>query len=90
MVADPDQACIDISSAAVPFWKQWEGETFMAIGMQDKMLGPNVMNIMRSIIKNCPEPLEVENAGHFVQEFGDQVAMKALASFSSPTTRVKT
>ncbi|MCG7954425.1 MAG: haloalkane dehalogenase [Candidatus Thiodiazotropha taylori] len=81
IVANPDQACIEISSAAVPFWQQWQGQTFMAVGMQDKMLGPEVMNTMRSVIKGCPEPLEVEEAGHFVQEFGEQVATKALASF---------
>ncbi len=90
MVANPDQTCIEISSAAVAFWQQWEGETFMAVGMQDKMLGPDVMNIMRSVIKDCPEPLEVEEAGHFVQEFGEQVATKALASYSSLTKRAKT
>ena len=83
MVANPDQASIEISSAAIPFWQQWQGETFMAVGMQDKMLGPDVMNLMRSVIKDCPEPFEVEEAGHFVQEFGEQVAKKALASFSS-------
>lgn len=89
IVANPDQACIDISSAAIPFWQQWQGESFMAIGMQDKMLGPDVMNFMRTVIKGCPTPLEVPEAGHFVQEFGEQVAKEALASFSMNDTKVK-
>ena len=82
MVADPDQACIAISSKAVPFWQSaWKGESFMAIGMQDKMLGTTVMHFMRGIISACPEPLEIADAGHFVQEFGDTVADAALRHF---------
>lgn len=79
IVAAPDRACIDISKSAAQFWREvWEGDTFMAIGMKDKMLGPPVMNFMKSIINGCPEPLEVPDAGHFVQEYGDYVAKCAL------------
>ena len=53
----------------------------MAIGMKDKMLGPSVMNFMKDVIKGCPEPLEVPDAGHFVQEYGDTVATEALKHF---------
>ena len=53
----------------------------MAIGMQDKMLGPGVMYYMTDLIKGCPEPLEVPNADHFVQEQGELVASKALEHF---------
>jgi pimeloyl-ACP methyl ester carboxylesterase len=84
IVANPDKACIDISSRAFTFWKEeWEGDTFMAIGMKDKMLGPDVMHFMQSVIKGCPTPMEVEDAGHFVQEFGDVVARRALAHFNN-------
>lgn len=83
MVANPEQACIDISAAAVPFWStQWDGETFMAIGMKDEMLGPVVMNHMQALIKGCPAPFEVSEAGHFVQEFGVEVANAALKQFN--------
>ncbi|MES9993998.1 MAG: haloalkane dehalogenase [Candidatus Thiodiazotropha sp.] len=82
IVANPDQVCIDVSSKAFPFWSdQWNGESFMAIGMKDKMLGPSIMNYMKDVIKGCPEPLEVPDAGHFVQEFGDLVANAALKQF---------
>ena len=82
IVADPDQNCIEISSASIPFWqKQWTGETFMAIGMKDRMLGPEIMNYMKTLIKDCPEPLEIPDAGHFVQEFGELVATEALKQF---------
>ncbi|WED20815.1 haloalkane dehalogenase [Vibrio sp. JC009] len=82
MVANPEQTCRDISSKAIPFWStQWEGESFMAIGMKDGMLGPAVMNNMQSLIKNCPQPMEINEAGHFVQEFGEEVAIAALKHF---------
>lgn len=77
----PDAPGVDISLKAIPFWKQWTGETFMAIGMRDKMLGPGVMNIMKNLIKGCPEPLELPDAGHFVQEQGELIAERALAHF---------
>lgn len=83
IVANPDSSCIEISTAAFSFWKEhWAGETFMAIGMKDKMLGPDVMNYMKDVINGCPTPLEVPDAGHFVQEFGELVASKALKHFN--------
>ena len=73
---------VETSLKAVPFWsEQWEGETFMAIGMKDKMLGPDVMYYMKDLIKGCPEPLEIKDAGHFVQEHGEIIAEKALEAF---------
>lgn len=82
IVANPDKACIDISSQAFSFWKeQWQGDSFMAIGMKDEMLGPPVMHFMKDTINGCPEPMEVPGAGHFVQEFGDAVARAALKHF---------
>ncbi|MEO1081204.1 MAG: haloalkane dehalogenase [Pseudomonadota bacterium] len=82
IVAHPDPVCVATSLSSIPFWQNdWSGESFMAIGMQDQMLGPDLMSYIRTLIKGCPEPLEVEGAGHFVQEFGDEVARRALESF---------
>jgi hypothetical protein len=53
----------------------------MAIGMKDPVLGAPAMNALAQIIRGCPPPLEIEDAGHFVQEWGDQVAKAALAHF---------
>ena len=61
--------------------KEWNGKTFMALGMQDPVLGPPVMKGLRKLIQGCPEPLEIDDAGHFVQEWGDVVASKALEHF---------
>ena len=72
----------DISRMARDWFQtEWVGESFMAIGMQDPVLGPSVMRKLRKIIPGCPEPLELKEAGHFVQEWGDIVAKKALESF---------
>ena len=53
----------------------------MAIGMQDPVLGPPAMHMLRKIIKGCPEPMEVNDAGHFVQEWGEPIATAALETF---------
>jgi len=60
---------------------KWSGETFMAIGMRDPVLGPPLMKALRKMIVGCPQPFEIAEAGHFVQEWGEQVATKALETF---------
>jgi haloalkane dehalogenase len=60
------------------FGTQWSGKTFMAIGMQDPVLGPPVMRGMAKLIRNCPPPFEVAEGGHFLQEWGEPVARAAL------------
>ena len=60
---------------------EWSGESFMAVGMQDPVLGPALMRALQSVIKGCPPPLEMADAGHFVQEWGDAVAKRALEAF---------
>lgn len=59
----------------------WRGESFMAIGLRDPVLGKPVMEELRSTIRGCPPPLEVPEAGHFVQEWGEPIATAALAAF---------
>ncbi|MEM1413384.1 MAG: haloalkane dehalogenase [Myxococcota bacterium] len=79
----PDAEGITVSRAAARFWNEtWTGQSFMAIGMRDAMLGPSVMHPMRELIRGCPPPLEIAEAGHFVQELGEEVAERALASFA--------
>ncbi len=63
------------------FASEWHGESFMAIGHQDPVLGPPAMNLLRRHIPNCPDPLNLHHAGHFVQEWGDEVAVAALKHF---------
>jgi haloalkane dehalogenase len=71
-----------ISRQAQDFWRdQWAGDSFMAIGMQDPVLGPAAMNSLQRQIRNCPPALEVAEGGHFVQEWGGPIAQAALAHF---------
>ena len=68
-----------ISRRARDWWqKDWQGETFMAVGAKDPVLGPPVMRALRKIIRNCPEPYVHAEGGHFLQEWGDDIAAEAL------------
>ncbi len=72
----------ELSRQAARFWSErWQGDSFMAIGMQDPVLGPPAMQSLRKLIRGCPEPLEVADGGHFVQERGGPVAEAALRHF---------
>jgi haloalkane dehalogenase/tRNA(adenine34) deaminase len=80
----PDAEGAALSRRARDFWsKQWTGKSFMAIGMRDPVLGPPAMRALRAIIRNCPPPLELADAGHFVQEAGAVTVEKAMASFAA-------
>jgi pimeloyl-ACP methyl ester carboxylesterase len=61
---------------------QWSGKSFMAVGMQDPVLGPPVMAALRADIKGCPPPLEVKEGGHFLQEWGEPIARAALGALT--------
>lgn len=83
LVPDGDDAPgAAISREARDFWRErWAGQSFMAIGMQDPVLGPGPMRALQKTIRGCPEPMEVAEGGHFVQEWGGPIASAALAAF---------
>ena len=64
------------------FSREWTGASFMAIGLRDPVLGKPVMEELRKTIRGCPPPLEIPEAGHFVQEWGEPIARAALAAFA--------
>ena len=79
----PDSNGAAISRQARDFWgQQWSGQTFMAIGEQDPVLGLPVMTALRTQIRNCPEPMRLAQAGHFVQEHGQPIAKAATTYFN--------
>ena len=81
MVA-PDMEGVDVSRRAAEWWaKDWTGPSFMAVGAQDPVLGLTHMQALRGQIRNCPEPLIIQDGGHFVQEWGEEIARAALAAF---------
>jgi pimeloyl-ACP methyl ester carboxylesterase len=81
MVA-PDMQGVDTAKAAAKWWKtEWTGDTFMAVGKADPVLGEPTMRALRDTINGCPAPMEIEDAGHFVQEWGAPIATAALKHF---------
>lgn len=84
VMTDPNMPGVETSKRARKWWSErWNGQSFMAIGMQDPVLGEAQMLQLRDIIRNCPEPMRVEDAGHFVQESGDKIARAALAAWNA-------
>jgi haloalkane dehalogenase len=70
--------------AARDFWRnEWRGQSVMAIGMTDPVLGPPAMLELHKNIRGCPPQLEFTDAGHFVQEWGDEVAPAVIAALRS-------
>ncbi|GAB3096757.1 alpha/beta fold hydrolase [Aestuariicella hydrocarbonica] len=79
---EPGMEGVELGIRAREFWsKIWAGESFMAIGMRDSVLGEVPMQNLRATIRNCPEPLKIHEAGHFVQEYGEGIAKSALEHF---------
>ncbi len=71
-----------LSRQAQAFWQDdWQGQTLMAIGQQDPVLGEAVMRQLQSQIRGCPEPMLLPEAGHFVQEHGEPIAQAAVRHF---------
>ncbi|MEP6971814.1 MAG: haloalkane dehalogenase, partial [Betaproteobacteria bacterium] len=78
----PDSDGAAVSRQARDFWRdRWSGKTLMAIGQQDPVLGLPVMQALRAQIRNCPEPMVLAQAGHFVQEHGEPIAREAVRVF---------
>lgn len=76
----PDAPGAAISRKARDWWtNSWQGESFMAVGATDPVLGPPVMNALRKLIRNCPEPYVHAKGGHFLQEWGEDIAREALS-----------
>jgi pimeloyl-ACP methyl ester carboxylesterase len=76
---EPDMPGADVSRRAAAWWKEsWRGRAFMAVGLNDPVLGMPAMERLRATIRDCPPPLALPDAGHFVQEAGERVARAAL------------
>ena len=50
----------------------------MAVGLQDPVFSPEVMEALRGRIRGCPPPMRLPEGGHFVQEHGEAIAAEAL------------
>jgi len=75
----PDAPGAALSREAREWWQdKWQGKSLMFIGMKDPVLGPSVMRHLHAVIHNCPQPIELPEAGHFVQEWGKAIAERAV------------
>jgi pimeloyl-ACP methyl ester carboxylesterase len=82
VMVSPYMEGAEVSRQAVRWWsEQWNGQSFMAVGMKDPVLGPDVMARLRGVIRGCPAPMEIADGGHFVQEWGEEISRAALAAF---------
>ncbi len=88
LVPDGDDAPgAALSRRARDFWRQeWTGDSFMAIGMKDPVLGEAPMRALQKNIRNCPAPMEVADGGHFLQEWGAPITRAALQHFGLAST----
>ncbi len=76
----PDAPGAAVSRRARDWWRTaWRGRTLMAIGLADPVLGEPVMAQLRESIRDCPPPMRIPQAGHFVPEWGEAIAREALA-----------
>ncbi|KIX92081.1 uncharacterized protein Z520_12235 [Fonsecaea multimorphosa CBS 102226] len=92
MVSDGGTEGLEISKASLALFRgggvfERPEDVVVICGMKDPVLGPPVMSQMSKIWGNGCLYAEIQDAGHFVQEWGDQVAKIALAVFQG--TEVK-
>ena len=81
--ATPDAPGAALSRDARRWWRdEWRGPSVMAVGCRDEVLTPASMEHLRATIAGCPPPMLIEDAGHFVQEWGEPIAAHALATFA--------
>jgi haloalkane dehalogenase len=82
VMTDPAMPGVPESRAAMKFWsEQWNGKAYMAIGAADPVLGVEVMRKLHALIRGCGEPLVIPDGGHFLQEWGGEIAAKAMDYF---------
>lgn len=78
----PDDEGASVSRNALRFWRErWAGKSLMAIGAQDPVLGEPVMRALAQNIRGCPPPRILAQAGHFVPEHGEAIALEACQHF---------
>ena len=85
VMTGPEMPGVAESLVARDFWANaWEGPSFMACGARDPVFPPAHMEALRRQIRGCPEPMILPEAGHFVQEWGEPIARRALEVLGAP------
>jgi haloalkane dehalogenase/tRNA(adenine34) deaminase len=79
VMTDPAMPGVTESRAAADFWRtEWTGRSFMAYGAADPVFPPAHMERLRAGIRGCPPAMAIAEGGHFVQEWGEPIARRAL------------
>jgi pimeloyl-ACP methyl ester carboxylesterase len=55
----------------------------MAYGAADPVFPPAHMERLRADIRGCPPAMVVEGGGHFIQEWGEPIARRALEALEA-------
>lgn len=78
----PNQFGAALGKNSVDFWtNSWQGQSFVAVGTKDQIL-TNPTKDLAKMIRNCPEAMEIPEAGHFLFEQGQQIVQAALKYFN--------
>jgi len=82
VMTDPGMDGIECSQAALKFFaNDWAGKCFMAVGAQDPVLGVPTMTAFQKMIKGCSDLHVIDDGGHFVQEWAEELTRPALKYF---------
>lgn len=80
-----DMDGVVVSTQAAEFYRSnsrfGTKDIFMAVGLKDPVLGPDVMNELAKTWKNGCYYHEVAEGGHFTQEWGENIARLAIELF---------
>ena len=63
--------------------EEWDGASQLVVGLRDPVHGHSSMRVLHGDIRDCPEPIMLDHAGHFVPEWGDEFAEAVLRSIEA-------
>lgn len=79
----------EIHRRAMSWFREQHMPVFCAIGVRDPVIGrPGMVKTASQFGGGC-SIMEIEEAGHFVQEWGKEVARRALKSFDLETQKTR-
>jgi haloalkane dehalogenase len=79
----PEMDGAELSRRARAWWQaEWNGRSFLAVGVQDPVLGVPAARYLHRVVRGSPPPVEYPDGGHFLQEWGEPVARDALRAFA--------
>ena len=88
IMTEPDMPGVEIGKKSREFFETTDTfrqeDVFVVCGVQDPILGPQMKSLARVFKHGCYYA-EIEDASHFVQEWGDQVAKLAIQVFAGRT-----